>query len=65
MILKVKQNDGTWKFVDAIDNAVVGKDGTKGEKLVDYERHGEMFSIDVTEGAFLMADSGKTIDRLS
>jgi hypothetical protein len=64
MILKVK-NGNNWIFLDNIDSVTkIMNDALESSGFISYGRAGEVLTLDVSEGCFLLNDTGRTIERI-
>ena len=64
MILKIK-NGNSWTFLDDIESATkIMKTELETSEFIAYARKGETITQNVSEGCYLLNDTGKTIERL-
>jgi hypothetical protein len=64
VILKIK-NGNNWTFLDNVESATkIIKTELEPSEFIEYERKGEMITQNVSEGCYLLNDTGKTIEKL-
>jgi hypothetical protein len=65
MILKIK-NGNNWMFLDNVESVTkIMNDDFMPSGFISYGRTGETLTQDVSEGCFLLNDTGSTIERLA
>ena len=72
MILKLKQND-SWRFIDNVLEVVVEDKLDKNDTFIQYVKNNEhvnqsastlYLSHNVSEGCYILNDSGKTVEKV-